>query len=109
MWQAIKSTVLWNYGRTTWQYDVICILILAFIFLTPKAWFEGKERDPLPPENQQITRLIVAPENFSSEFDENAHLQRIRELSGNPDANIVGWRQKTDAGGRTIAYEIDVR
>ena len=102
MWQAIKSVVLWNYRRTSWQYDVLCLLILAFIFLTPKSWFEGKERRNLP------TRLVVTAENFSSDLDENTRLRRVRELSGNPNAQIVEWRQKTDSDGKTF-YEIDVR
>jgi hypothetical protein len=109
MWEAIKNTVLWNYGRTTWQYDVLCILILAFIFLTPKSWFEGRERNRLPSENQQITRLIVGAESFSSNLDENAKLQRVRELSGNPNAQIANWSERRDANGKTLAYEIEVR
>ncbi|NNE98124.1 MAG: hypothetical protein HKN25_03800 [Pyrinomonadaceae bacterium] len=34
--------ILWNYERGTWQYDIFCLLIIAFIFLTPKAWFDSK-------------------------------------------------------------------
>jgi hypothetical protein len=36
---VLKRIVFWSYGRTTWQYDVLCLLILAFVFLTPKSWF----------------------------------------------------------------------
>jgi hypothetical protein len=35
----MKGIINWNYERGTWQYDVLCLLIIAFIFLTPKAWF----------------------------------------------------------------------
>ena len=31
--------IKWEYERGTWQYDVFCLLIIAFIFLTPKSWF----------------------------------------------------------------------
>ncbi len=111
MWQAIKNTVLWNYGRTTWQYDILCVLILAFIFLTPKSWYEGKERTVLSSSENvtKITRLVVSPENFSPESDEDFKLQKVRELSGNRQAQIVSWRQKQDESGRVVAYEIDVR
>jgi hypothetical protein len=44
MLDSIKKFVLWNYERGTWQYDVFCLLIIAFIFLTPKTWFEKREK-----------------------------------------------------------------
>ena len=40
----IKNIVWWAYERASWQWDVLCLLILAFIFLTPKEWFEKRER-----------------------------------------------------------------
>ena len=39
----MKSVVLWNYERGSWQYDVFCLLIIAFIFLTPKDWFNKRD------------------------------------------------------------------
>lgn len=109
MQQTIKNVVLWNYKRTSWQYDVICTLILAFIFLTPPAWFmNGKERVQLA-NAAAITRLIVSANAFSSEPNEATRLQQVRELTGNQNLNIVDWREKKDAGGRLTAYEIDVR
>lgn len=107
MRQAIKNVVLWNYGRTTWQYDVLCILILAFIFLTPPSWFTGRERAAF--DSPKVTRLIVNPENIPSDADENARLNRVRELSGNPAAQIAAWNEKRDASGKIIVYEIDLR
>lgn len=44
----MKNIILWNHERGTWQYDVFCLLIIAFIFLTPKTWFAGKEKDATP-------------------------------------------------------------
>jgi len=40
----MKRWLLWDHERGTWQYDVFCLLIVAFIFLTPKAWFERAEK-----------------------------------------------------------------
>ena len=109
MWRAIKNSVLWNYGRTTWQYDVLCILILAFIFLTPKSWFGGKEIDKTRDDNKLPIRLIVSADNFPAGFDENQKLQRVRDLCGCPTANIAAWRERSDANGQIAAVEIDVR
>ncbi|TAM78873.1 MAG: hypothetical protein EPN47_21090 [Acidobacteria bacterium] len=40
----IKRAIFWSYERGSWQYDIICVLILAFIFLTPIRWFHDRPR-----------------------------------------------------------------
>ncbi|MEP6847467.1 MAG: hypothetical protein ABI999_01335 [Acidobacteriota bacterium] len=40
----IKNIIWWSYERASWQWDVLCILIMCFIFLTPKTWFEKDDR-----------------------------------------------------------------
>jgi hypothetical protein len=30
--------LFWTYERATWQYDVMVIAILAFVWLTPPGW-----------------------------------------------------------------------
>jgi hypothetical protein len=39
---GIKRTVFWAYERGTWQYDLLCVAILAFIFLSPRTWFSDR-------------------------------------------------------------------
>ena len=29
LWRVFKKIVFWSYGRTSWQYDILCALILA--------------------------------------------------------------------------------
>ncbi len=45
-WEKIKPgvlrTVFWAYQRGTWQYDLIVLAILAFIFLSPRSWFNDR-------------------------------------------------------------------
>jgi hypothetical protein len=45
-WGKIKRgfvhSVFWAYERGTWQYDLLVAAILAFIFLSPRAWFEDR-------------------------------------------------------------------
>jgi hypothetical protein len=38
----MKRVIKWGYDRGTWQYDLFCLLIIAFIFLTPKTWFNNR-------------------------------------------------------------------
>jgi len=97
----MKNIILWNYERGTWQYDVFCLLIIAFIFLTPKMWFEKREKLAT-----QTSRLIVKAQDFSLEKSEME--KRIKELSGNQNAEILQWRERKNADGETF-YEIDIR
>ena len=39
-WPAIViwRALFWTYERATWQYDLMVIAILAFVWLTPPGW-----------------------------------------------------------------------
>lgn len=45
-WGKIKRgfahSIFWAYERGTWQYDLMVLAILAFIFLSPRSWFEDR-------------------------------------------------------------------
>lgn len=97
----VKDIIQWNYGRGTWQYDVFCFLIIAFIFLTPKHWFDKRERLAT-----QTARLIVKKEDFSPE--KGALEKKVKELSGNENAEILALRERQNERGE-IFYEIDIR
>ena len=40
--RVVARSVFWSYARGGWQYDVIVIVILAFIFLTPRSWYDDR-------------------------------------------------------------------
>lgn len=98
---SITKFIQWQHERGTWQYDIFCLLIIAFIFLTPKTWFEKKERLAT-----QTARLIVKAQDFS--LEKNEMQKRVRELSGNDNAEVLDWREKTNAAGE-VFYEIEIR
>ena len=35
---VLWRSFLWTYERGSWQYDLMVIAILAFVWLTPPAW-----------------------------------------------------------------------
>jgi hypothetical protein len=37
---VLRNTILWAYERGTFQYDILCALILLFIFATPRSVFQ---------------------------------------------------------------------
>ncbi len=98
--ELFKRFILWKYSRETSVYVVFCLLIVAFIFLTPKVWFNRPDSVAT-----QTSRLIVKQSDFSPD---KPTLERVRELSGNPKAEIIEWRERRIAGGETV-YEIDIR
>ncbi|MGQ0542146.1 MAG: hypothetical protein ACT4O9_09905 [Blastocatellia bacterium] len=99
--EQLKRLILWNYSRETSVYVIFCLLIVAFIFLTPKSWFDKREKHAT-----NTSRLIVQAYEFSP--DHNILERRVKELSGNPHAEIVSWREKQNERGETV-YEIDIR
>src|SRR5262245_42553095 len=42
----LRKIWYWSYERGSWQYDVMCVAILAFIFLIPAKIFDDPEASP---------------------------------------------------------------
>ncbi|HMJ09021.1 MAG TPA: hypothetical protein VK468_08450 [Pyrinomonadaceae bacterium] len=99
--QKLKNLVMWSHSRETSIYVIFCLCIVGFIFLTPKSWFDKRERLAT-----QTSRLIVQQADFSPE--KAIMEKRVRELSGNPLAVIVDWHEKKNARGETV-YEFDIK
>ncbi len=98
---SIKKFMLWEYSRETSIYVIFCLFIIAFIFLTPKTWFDKRERLAT-----QTSRLIVQQSDFSP--DKSIMQKRVREISGNPVAEIVDTRERTNDRGERV-YEIEIK
>ena len=60
----LKDIILWNYERASWQWDLLCFLIILFIFLTPKAWFDHKRTacNPNVAFNRQSQGFFARPQ-----------------------------------------------
>ena len=41
--RTLKKILFWSYDRGTWQYDIMCVLILAFVFFAPNGSFRSRE------------------------------------------------------------------
>ena len=110
MLSTIKKMFLWNYARNTWQWDVLCVVILVFIFLTPKSWFESGERGRVEGhQSPAITTVLMGAEAVENEADTSVLEQRVRTLSGRADAKVVAVRKVLDQHGKTVGYQVDIR
>ena len=97
-----KKIAFWNYSRTSWQWDVLCVLILVFIFLTPKSWFENSEY------RRQKT-YVISVEVVGSQADTRTIQQRAREAAGRPDGRVTEPKEVRDGTGKVVGYEVDIR
>ena len=58
---TLKKILFWSYDRGTWQYDILCVLILAFIFLSPNGLFKIK--------NSKLASDTVVSDTRSAQSD----------------------------------------
>ena len=96
-----KKIAFWNYSRTSWQWDVLCVLILAFIFLTPKSWFVSH-----PPIQ---TTYVLAADLIDKQGDKTEIYQRAKRQVDRMNGQGVDIRPRVDQSGKVIAYEVDIR
>lgn len=120
IFRTIKKLFFWGYARNTWQYDVLCALILAFIFLTPQGWFDtgsalkshligepargGEHQKPV------ASKVILAvADNSPAQMAQNEIESRVRTLTGRTDIQVVSAEPRRDGSGKIVAYEVDIR
>ncbi|HEY3027895.1 MAG TPA: hypothetical protein VGJ55_17230 [Pyrinomonadaceae bacterium] len=107
---SIKRVFLWSYERTTWQWDVLCVLILIFIFLTPKSWFGTGELHRIERHQSTVAAtLLLPPDVIGNEADRGSIERQVRSMTGRSDAVVTAVRRKVDPQGRLAGYEVDIR
>ena len=52
--RVLWNAFFWTYARATWQYDLMVIAILAFVWLTPPGWLN----DPMAAGGGPIPWLL---------------------------------------------------
>jgi len=107
---ALRKLFFWIYERNTWQWDILCVVILIFIFLTPKSWFEnGERRGYFGHQSQPASILLVGPELIENAQDKSQIEQLVREYTGRKDVKVLDVRKVVGPDGRTRGYEVDIQ
>lgn len=110
MLTTLKKLLFWNYARSSWQWDILCVVILIFIFLTPKGWFEIGERPGGRAHQSPTASTLVVGAEVVEKAQDNAELEeRLRAFTGRRDLQVLGVHKLTGQDGRTTGYEIDIR
>lgn len=61
----LKRFILWDFPRGTRPYDLVVGIIIAFVFLTPRAWFRDQPRIPqiaMLPSEHEASVLWIEPQ-----------------------------------------------
>ena len=86
------------------------MVILIFIFLTPKSWFDSSERAQLPGHQSRVaTTVVLTPEVVVNEGDKGQIAERIKALTGRKEVEVIAVRKNLDPDGRTRSFEVDIR
>jgi len=101
-----KKITFWNYSRTSWQWDVLCVLILVFIFLTPKSWFETSA---FRQTHSTSTTVAIAVDVVGIQLDRAEIERRAKRRANRPNGQVENIRELPDSSGKVIAYEVDIR
>jgi len=104
--ETAKKAVFWTYPRTSWQWDVLCVLILVFIFLTPKGWFENSA---FQRTHISQTTIVMNTDVVGAQLDKAEIERRVRQLPGRTGAQLSAIRPLYDPTKRLIGYEVDIR
>jgi hypothetical protein len=97
-----RKIAFWTYPRTSWQWDVLCVLILVFIFLTPNSWFANT---PF----QRTHTIVMGADVVGAQLDRSEIERRAKQLAGRPEASVTALRERHDDTGKLIGYEVDIR
>jgi hypothetical protein len=101
-----KKIAFWTYPRTSWQWDVLCVLILVFIFLTPKSWFANTA---FQSSHTGQATIVVSTDVVGTQLDKAEIERRARQKAGRPGAQVNVVRDLHDESGKLIGYEVDIR
>lgn len=86
------------------------MVILIFIFLTPKSWFDSSERPQQQVHPSRVaTTVVLTPEVVVNEGDKGQIADRIKAMTGRKEVEVIAVRKNLDPDGRTRSFEVDIR
>jgi hypothetical protein len=54
---TLKKILFWSYERGSWQYDVMCVVILAFVFFVPIKTFNSSVSPAMIVRGDELGKL----------------------------------------------------
>ncbi len=110
LWVRIRPAVFWDFPRGSWQYDVVVVLILAFIFLMPAGLFNDRPSQPVVQEIEHgggDSRVFwIDPGALGRAEPERARegLEALLETKVGSELAVDRIQPATDRAGNVQAY-----
>jgi len=119
---GMKNVMLWSYARGSWQYDVLCLIIILTVFLVPSRYFGDRDRPVVSQANSGrvfasksagigAQNLDIEPgkleaflkHNNRSDLEQDTQQAIVLYLRAeiDEDATLIAFRKYTDSQGRT--------
>ena len=109
--RTLRRLLFWDFPRTSWQWDIIVTLILAFIFLTPREVFRDQPRaasiQMLPAQQGYLIepKLLAnvpeadqtrkATELVNQRFKIHTTIARVEPVFDDAESEITGYMAYT--------------
>jgi hypothetical protein len=117
----LRKIIFWSYGRGTLQYDILCALILAFIFVIPRQYFQDWPVINNPHQFAFGEKIVntydqygnpvlnvsteLLPANQDASAVKNAALTQLQKTLNKP-VTIADIKPILGENGETIGYTI---
>ncbi|HKF52860.1 MAG TPA: hypothetical protein VKB26_11150 [Candidatus Acidoferrales bacterium] len=127
--RGITGTFFWAYERGSWPYDVMVVVIVMFVLITPRSWFRDQPqngftnsagivlltRDPITHiETYRLDRALfgkAAVNKSKAELEEKTHqilATSVEDLKGQR-FQVRSIEPVRGDNGSVLYYEVEVR
>jgi hypothetical protein len=98
-WRGFVNTIFWSYERGSWPYDVMVIIIVIFVLLSPRRWFQDQSQS-ISLASSDIELVQEDPESQTRTYRLDAHALPAEKRAAHPTPELE--RETHDILGRTV-------
>src|ERR1700751_4863123 len=88
-WRGFVNTIFWSYERGSWPYDVMVIIIVIFVLLSPRRWFQDQSQS-ISLASSDIQLVQEDPERQTRTYRLDAHALPVQK----PAATLTPFQTK---------------
>ncbi len=114
--ETLKNIICWSYERTTWQYDLLVVLIIATVIFVPSRFFGDRDR-PLRTPNEEVRRWSIESNRIDKFAAKNGTADKLKNDPKEvvqlylrefirPDILVEHCSIEMDAVGKVTGYSV---
>ena len=127
IWRFIVRVVFWSYERGSLPYDVMVIVILLFVLLTPRGWYHDQPKLAartfpsqirlvgLDPASQtevfRVDAALLSPAHRARQFEQETHALLSHNVSSlrSQVFHVVEIRPVYAEDGTIVCYDVRIK